>query len=74
MNPPAPPLEPLFKPVATTEEEHRRQHGMGRLSVLDTDAELAAIAARFPPGRRSSLSGLNRWLHRQCRLATTAGS
>lgn len=86
-----PPLKPLFKPVVTTAEEHRRQHGMGRLSVLDTDAELAAfaaeclvtmtfpqtaaaIAAHFPPGRRSSSSGLNRWWHRQRRLASIAGS
>lgn len=91
MNPPSPPLKPLFKPVVMSEQEYRRMHRMGRPSILDTDAELAsfaaeclvtmtfpqaaaAIAARFPPGRRSSSSGLNRWWHRQRRLASAAGS
>lgn len=82
-------LKPLFKPVVTTEGEHRRLHRVGRPSRLDWDAELAnfaseclvtmtfpeaaaAIAARFPPDRRTSASGLHRWWHRQRRLATTS--
>lgn len=44
------------------------------LATMTFAQTVAAIKARFPEGRRTSMSSLHRWWHRQRRIAQSAAT